>query len=129
MDHSLLERKILDAIQDDDIDILAETCIEVCYSHENWRFAQDICIQLSQHNDPSIRQTAFHGLSMSVMQNLKAEKNILKPVLLKGRKDENPDVRMAAETTIQDINSWMKWNIGGAKERKAQEKKYYVKKS
>ncbi|MFT4907716.1 MAG: hypothetical protein ACI978_001799 [Oleispira sp.] len=129
MDQSLTDREILDAIRDNDLDVLKRTCIDLSYNHENWKFAQEICAQLSQHNDPSIRQSAFYGLSMSVMRNLKAEKNLLKPVLLKGLSDQDPDVKMAAETAIQDINGWLKWNIGGAQKRKAQEKRYYAKKA
>jgi len=62
---------------------------------------------------------AFNYASIMTLR-LGNEKNILKPVLLNGRKDENAEVKMAAETAIQDINNWMKWNIGGAQKRKAQ---------
>jgi len=123
------DKEITQAIKENNIEILKDLCIPLGKQHENWRFAQDICVKLSDHENEGIRASALLGLSMTVMRNLKIEKNIIKPVLLRGLKDESEEVRNAAKTTIQDINSWMKWNIGQAQRNKSNEKRYQERKS
>jgi hypothetical protein len=112
------DREILDAIDENNISILAGLCMPLAKTHDNWRFSQDICIKLSVHNDPSIRRDAILSLSLITLFHHKIEKNIIKPVLLNGLEDKDQKVREAAQTALNDINHWMNWHIGNAQKNK-----------
>jgi hypothetical protein len=119
------DKEIWQAIKSNNLEVLRELCIPLGKVHANWKFAQDVCVELSGHEDEGIRGSALMGLSMVTMCHQKIEKNIVKPVLLRGLKDESEFVRHAANTAVQDINSWMKWRIGQAKVNKKREAKFY----
>ena len=46
-------KEVLDAIRRDDVERLLKIPIELGFHYENWRFTQDISVQLSEHPDPS----------------------------------------------------------------------------
>ena len=123
------DTEIMQAIKENNEELLKDLCIPLGKMHENWRFSQDVCVKLSDHGNEVIRSSALLGLSMTVMRHLKIEKNIVKPVLLRGRNDQSEVVRNAAETAINDINSWMKWSIGQAQKNKENEKRYEERKN
>lgn len=79
--------------------------------HRNWKTAQDICVELSNHTDERIRANAALGLAYIARTKGKLEKHIVKPVLLKLLK-ECREYRWRVIDSIQDINIFMKWNIG-----------------
>jgi hypothetical protein len=114
----ITEKEVLRAIEEDDIERLTMICIDLGFNHENWRFIQDISVRLTEHPNANVRGNAFFGLEYAARFRGKVEKNIVKPVLLRGIKDEDPEVAGKAQDAINNINHLMGWNIGGAKRQK-----------
>ena len=82
---------------------------------ENWKEAQDICIEFSVHKDEEVRANAARGLGSIARRMKKLEKNIVKPILLKLLDDcmeYDPIIIAYIIEGIGDINFFMKWNIG-----------------
>ena len=112
------DKEIINAIKNDDLDVLIEVCISLGFNHESWKFTQDICLKLSDHKNPLVRGNALYGLAHTARVKQKLEKNIVKPILLRARKDLDETVRMKAEDSREMINQYMNWNIGEAKIKK-----------
>jgi hypothetical protein len=115
---------VWDAINADDVEALKLLPIKLGFSHENWRFVQDISVKLSEHPNEDVRGNSFRGLAYTAMNLSKLEKNIVKPVLLRGLKDESDWVKMCAQEALDDINQYLGWKIGSAKANKEREKRY-----
>jgi len=76
----------------------------------NWKYAQDICVKLSNHDDERVRANAALGLAYTARTKGKLEKHIVKPVLLKLLNDCT-EYRWRIIDAIEDINLFMKWRI------------------
>ena len=120
---------VWDAIKQDDLEALKLIPIKLGFSHENWRFVQDVSLKLSEHSDENVRANSFRGFAYTAMNLNKLEKNIVKPVLLRGLKDESDWVRTCAQDAMDDINHYMGWKIGSAKANKEREKRFYERRS
>ncbi|MES2694775.1 MAG: hypothetical protein V4773_14985 [Verrucomicrobiota bacterium] len=112
------------AIEKDDVDVVQRIPIRLGFHHENWKFIQDICVQLADHRDPWVRANSLLGLSYAARFRGRVEKNVVKPVLLRGLRDAVPHVAATAKEAIQDINLLLNWRIGGAKKQKAIEARF-----
>jgi hypothetical protein len=120
----VLDAEAMDAIARDDVERLKTLPIDVAFHHENWRFIQDLCVRLSDHKDPIVRGNALEGFELVAQFHRRLEKNVVKPVLLRGQKDEDAFVAAKARDAIASINHRMKWRIGGAKRQKEIEAKF-----
>ena len=118
------EREAMDAIKRDDVVRLRQLPVDLAHHHDNWKFIQDVCVQLSAHHDWIVRGTSLLALRYATHRFRCFEKNIIKPVLLRGLKDPKPEVVFHAEESIAEINWLMKWRIGGAKKQKLIEKRF-----
>jgi len=125
----ITEKEVFEAIENDDIDKLIMIPIELGFHHDNWKFIQDISVRLSEHLDPRVRANSFFGIEYAARFKGKVEKNMAKPVLLRGLKDEDPNVVARAKDTIESLNHLMGWNIGGAKHQKKVERRFESKKN
>ena len=76
----------------------------------DWKFAQDLCIEITKNKEAAIRANAVLGLAYIARTKGMLEKHIVKPVLLKELR-ENLDYKWRIENSVQDINFFMKWNI------------------
>jgi|GEM_PF-623697 hypothetical protein len=123
------DREAMDAIATNDVERLRTLPIDLGFNHENWRFIQDVCVRLSEHQDPWVRSNSLLGLSYAARFRGRVEKNIVKPILLRALKDEDQRVAAVAQDAIDDINHLMKWKIGGAKTQKQLEARYEMKKA
>ena len=121
---AVIDREAMDAIARDDVERLVRLPIDLGFNHENWRFIQDVCVRLSEHRDWRIRANSLQGLVCAARFRGHIEKNIVKPVLLRGLKDEHPDVQSTAIDAIEDINLLMGWRIGNAKHQKKVEARF-----
>jgi len=112
------DHDVVAAIEKDDVDVLRRVPIQLGFHHKNWKFIQDVCVRLSEHPDSWVGHNSLLGLSYAARFCGRVEKNVVKPVLLRGLKDADPKVAGAAEDAIDDINLLMGWRIGGAKKQK-----------
>ena len=120
----ITEEEVFDAIEQDDIERLIRIPIRLGFHHENWKFIQDISIRLTEHPNANVRANAFLGIHYAARFRGRIEKNVVKPVLLRGLRDPDPSVAMRAQDTIDEVNHLLKWNIGGARRQKNIEKRY-----
>ena len=98
----IIERNLLDEI--------ALLPLSVGQNHPNWKFAQDLCVKLSEHPEPLVRSNAILGLAYIARTKRKLEKHIVKPIVLKALR-EHDQFKWRIEDAIEDINLFMGWNI------------------
>ena len=79
--------------------------------HPDWKFAQDLCIRLSEHENEKVRANAVLGLAYIARTKGRLEKHLVKPILLRELKN-CADLRWRIIDSIEDINLFMKWDIG-----------------
>ena len=120
----ITDAEVLVAIKNDDIELLRLIPIKLGLTHQNWNFIQNISVKLSEHPDENVRGNSFRGFGYAALNHKKLEKNIVKPVLLRGIKDESDWVRSCAEDALDQVNSYMGWKIGSAKKNKEREKRF-----
>jgi len=100
--------KILDRNDIDEIIILP---LSVGENHTNWKYAQEICVKLSRHENANVRANAILGFSYIARVHGKLEKHIVKPIILKELR-ENKEFEGTIIDSIMDINIFLKWNLG-----------------
>lgn len=88
--------------------------LSVGFYHPNWKFAQDVCIRLAQHDDPRIRANSVFGLAHIARTKGKLEKHIVKPILLNELRN-NLEYQGIILDAISDINLFLKWNMAAKK--------------
>lgn len=115
---------VYEVIKMNNEEVLKLLPIQLGFNHENWKFVQDVCVILSEHAHPDIRGNALLALTYVAMIHKKLEKNIVKPLLLRGLKDEDRWVKGRAQDALDDINTYMKWKIGSAKKNKENESRF-----
>ncbi len=76
----------------------------------NWKYAQDICILLSEHPDERVRANACLGFAYIARTQGQLEKYLIKPILLRELRTQI-EFRWRIEDTIQDINFYLNWHL------------------
>lgn len=107
----LSDKEILELIKKNDINEVMLLPLSVGEYHPNWKYAQDICVKLSEYPDERVRANAILGLAYVARTKRKLEKYIVKPVLLKALQD-NKEYEWRIIDAINDINIFMNWDIG-----------------
>jgi len=79
--------------------------------HSDWKYAQDVCIGLINHDDEKVRANAALGLAYTARTKGKLEKHVVKPALIKLLKDCSEDNKWRVIDAIEDINLFLKWRI------------------
>ena len=75
-------------------------------SWPDWKYAQDLCLQLADHEDEAIRANACLGLAYIARTKGQLEKHRVKPVILRElRRQQEHKGRI--EDAIGDINIFM----------------------
>ncbi|MEK5439308.1 MULTISPECIES: hypothetical protein [Paenibacillus] len=57
--------------------------ISVGLYHHSWKFAQDICIKLAQHEDARVRANSIFGLAHIARTKGRLDKRLVKPIIFK----------------------------------------------
>ncbi|MBM5598270.1 hypothetical protein D8Y16_14210 [Listeria seeligeri] len=76
----------------------------------DWKFAQNTCLKLAEHEDPAIRANAILGIAYIARNKRILEKKLVKPVILRELK-ENTDYQWRIQDAIDDIAIFLKWKI------------------
>lgn len=74
------------------------------------KFAQDLCIRLTEFEDERIRANAVLGLAYIARRHKWLDKRIVKPVILKELR-ENKEYNWRIVDSIKDINTFLDWNL------------------
>ncbi len=107
----LSRERINQAIENDEIEILIVAAFAVATYDLDWKYAQDLCIRLSNHPDKTVSTNAVRALGYVARVHGRLEKHLVKPILIRARRDSDPEVSEWAEETIMDINLYMNWHI------------------
>jgi hypothetical protein len=68
------------AIENNDIDILIFVSLSAATYDPDWKYAQDLCIRLSNHPNKTVRGNAILGLAYVARIHEKLEKFLVKPI-------------------------------------------------
>ncbi len=93
--------------KEDELILLPLSVGEYC---ESWKYAQDICLKLMEHNSAQIRANAALGLAYIARNHQRLDKRLVKPYLLKELR-ENLEYNWRIRDAISDINIFMDWNL------------------
>jgi hypothetical protein len=98
-------------LESDNMNEIIRLPLSVGMNHPNWKYAQNLCVKLSKHEDARVRSNAVLGFAYIARTKGMLEKNIVKPIVLK-ELNENKEYGWRITDSINDINLFMKWNIG-----------------
>ena len=99
------------ALAEDDRDVLLFAGISAACHDPDWNYAQDLCVQLYDHPNKTVRGNAILGL-LTIAKNQGAlNRATTEPILLRALKDPESEVRMRAEDAIREINAILSWDI------------------
>lgn len=98
-------------LERNDPDEMIRLPLSVGMNHTNWKYAQELCVKLSKHENANVRANAVLGLSYIARIHGKLERNIVKPIILKELR-ENKEYEWRIIDSINDINLFLKWNLG-----------------
>lgn len=107
----LSDIEINNILQKGDLEELIRLPLSVGEYHINWKYTQDLCVRLSNHENARVRANAVLGFAYIARTKGMLEKHIVKPIILKELR-ENKDNQWRIIDAIDDINLFMKWNIG-----------------
>ncbi|MEK3877093.1 hypothetical protein [Paenibacillus sp. FSL M7-0420] len=109
--NDLSSEEIKDRLKRNDAADLLTLPLSIGEYHPNWKFAQDICAQLADHESAAIRANAILGFAYISRTKGLLEKHIVKPLVLSELR-ENKEYEWRILDSIEDINFFMKWKIG-----------------
>ncbi|MEM8720522.1 MAG: hypothetical protein AAGE84_14660 [Cyanobacteria bacterium P01_G01_bin.39] len=89
---------------------LAVLALSIGEYFPDWKFAQDICLQLADHNDKTISSNACLGLSYIARTKGNLEKHLVKPILIRELRKHH-DFKWRVLDAIADINRYMGWKL------------------
>lgn len=107
----LSDIEINNILENGDLDELILLPLSVGEYHYNWKYAKNICVKLSNNEDARVRANAVLGFAYIARTKGMLEKPIVKPIVLRELR-ENKDYNWRIVDAIDDINIFMKWNIG-----------------
>jgi hypothetical protein len=92
------------------IDELQRLSLAVGEDFPDWKYAQDVCLQLAEHSDDNVRANACLGLGYIARIHQRLEKHLVKPVLLRELRCQT-NGRGKIEDAIEDINFFLGWRL------------------
>lgn len=98
-------------LESNDINEMIRLPLSVGENHRNWKYAQDICVKLSKHENANVRANAILGFSYIARTHGNLEKHIVKPIILNELR-ENKEFEWRIIDSINDINIFLKWDLG-----------------
>jgi hypothetical protein len=104
------DQEINEILERQEIEELIYLSLSVGLFHHNWKFAQDVCLSLIQHEDSNVRANAVFGLAHIARTKRHLDKRIVKPVILRELR-ENKKHKQTILDAITDINFFLKWDL------------------
>lgn len=104
------DQEIIEILDRQEVEELKYLSLSVGMYHHNWKYAQDICLKLAQHENPNIRANAILGIAHVARTKRKLDKRLVKPIILKELR-ENKENNGTILDAISDINLFLKWNL------------------
>lgn len=97
------------AITEDDIEKLIYVPLFASLYYEDRDFAEEVCIKLANHSNEYIRGNSIEGFEHIARTDGKLNREVVKPIIEKGIKDESDFVRDKSEWTRDATKQFLKW--------------------
>ncbi|RRJ66032.1 hypothetical protein EHV15_26285 [Paenibacillus oralis] len=107
---ALSDEEIKDKLKRNELEELIYLPLSVGLYHHNWKVAQDICLNLAQHNNARVRASAIFGLAHISRTKGQLDKRLVKPIILRELR-ENKEHKGTILDAIGDINLFLKWDL------------------
>ncbi len=85
--------------------------LSVALYSENFEYAENFCIQLSNHKHFNVRGNAILGFGHLARVHGKLDENKTKPIIENALTDKNKFVRSQANAAKDDIEHFLKWKF------------------
>ncbi len=103
------ETEIKKALADNDIDELFYVVLSVALYSDDSEYAENFCIQLSNHKHFNVRGNAIQGFGHIARIHGKLRENKVKPIIKNALEDKNEYVRGNAVDAKDDTELFLKW--------------------
>jgi hypothetical protein len=104
------KEQILQIVERNIFEELATLPFDIGENYPDWKFAQDICVRLTNHTNALIRANAIMGFAYIARTKGKLEKHIIKPIILRELRN-NAENKGQIIDAIDDINRFLKWKL------------------
>ena len=113
MKYELIEHysrsEIEKAFIENDTDKLLLMVLSVALYSDDYKYAENFCVQLSNHECFAVRGNAIQGFGHIARIHDKLDEERIKPIIEKALKDENKFVRSNAVDAEDDTTIFLKW--------------------
>ena len=103
------ETEIKNPLADNDIDELFYVVLSVALYSDDSEYAENFCIQLSNHKHFNVRGNAIQGFGHIARIHGKLSENKVKPIIENALEDKNEYVRGNAVDAKDDTELFLKW--------------------
>lgn len=97
------------ALKENDPKRLLNAVIAVSMHHEDWRYAEDLCLQLCSHPHFNVRGNAILGFGHISRVHGKLHQELVQPIIQAALRDENDYVRGQAVSAADDTAHFLGW--------------------
>jgi hypothetical protein len=102
--------EIEESLKSESIEELLVLSLAVGENFPDWKYAQDTCLLLAEHENENVRANACLGLAYIARTKGRLEKHVVKPILLRELRSQ-VEFRWRIEDAITDINHYLKWHL------------------
>ena len=95
-------------IAEDRFEELRNAVIDVAMAAEDYKWAEDVCIRLSQHSDPVVRGNAVLGFGHLARRFGSLELDVVLPIAKRALNDSDAYVQGHADSALDDIQMFMR---------------------
>ena len=85
--------------------------LSIAMYSEDYEYAENLCINLSEHKHFNVRGNAILGFLYIARNHDQLNEDIVKPLIIKTLKDEDKYVRAQAESARDDIEHFLDWKF------------------
>ncbi len=103
------QSEIEKALAKNDADKLLLIVLSVALYSDDYEYAENFCVQLSNHECYVVRGNAIQGFGHIARIHGKLDEERIKPIIEKALKDENKFIRGNAIDAKDDARTFLKW--------------------
>ena len=99
------------ALADNNAEALSLVVLSVALYSDDFEYAENFCVQLSNHEHFNVRGNAIQGFAHIARIHGRLNEEIIKPIIKKALKDENEFVLGNATDAKDDTKIFLKWTF------------------
>jgi HEAT repeat protein len=105
------EAEVEAALERGEPEELARTSLAAALHSGSAEWAQDVCLRLAQHPEPSVRGNAVLALGHIARLHRRLDEQRVRPVITRALADGDAFVRGQADAAADDIEHFLKWRL------------------